>query len=97
MSNTELSEFLAPHQAPGQNSVSSSQPIVRVPKRLTEFSAELTEFAPKLSEAQCVLFSETVLLEQYSARFLINHAGELSKRRKGTRYSSETPLETKIL
>ena len=32
--------------------------------------AELTEFAPKLSEAQRVLFSETVLSKQYSARFL---------------------------
>ena len=36
---------------------------------LTEFLAELTEFAPKLSEAQWVLFSETVLSKQYSARF----------------------------
>ena len=34
---------------------------------LTEFFAELTDFAPKLSEAQWVLFSETVLLKQYSA------------------------------
>ena len=37
---------------------------------LTEFFAELTEFAVKLSEAQWVLFSETVLSKQYSARFL---------------------------
>ena len=36
---------------------------------LTEFFAELTEFAPKLSEAQWVLFSETVPSKQYSARF----------------------------
>ena len=34
---------------------------------LTEFFAELTEFAIKLSEAQWVLFSETVLSKQYSA------------------------------
>ena len=33
---------------------------------LTEFFAELTEFAPKLSEAQWVLFSETVLSKPYS-------------------------------
>ena len=39
-------------------------------RELTEFFAELTEFAPKLSEAQWVLFSETVLSKQYSARFL---------------------------
>ena len=37
---------------------------------LTEFLAELTEFAPKLSEAQWVLFSETVPSKQYSVRFL---------------------------
>ena len=37
---------------------------------LTEFFEELTEFAPELSEAQWVLFSETVLSKQYSARFL---------------------------
>ena len=37
---------------------------------LIEIFAELTEFAPKLSEAQWVLFSETVLCKQYSARFL---------------------------
>ena len=36
----------------GANSVSSSQPIICVPNGLTEFFAELTEFAPKLSEAQ---------------------------------------------
>ena len=39
---------------------------------LTEFFAELTEFAVKLSEAQWVPFSETVLSKQYSARFLVN-------------------------
>ena len=37
---------------------------------LTEFFAELTKFAPKLSEAQWVLSSETVLSKRYSARFL---------------------------
>ena len=37
---------------------------------LTEFCAELTEFAVKLSEAQRVPFSETVLSKHYSIRFL---------------------------
>ena len=39
---------------------------------LTESFTELTEFAVKLklSEAQLVLFSETVLSKQYSAHFL---------------------------
>ena len=40
---------------------------------LTKFVAELTEFAAELSEAQWVLFSETVLSKQYSARFLNQH------------------------
>ena len=34
------------------------------------FFAELTEFAPKLSEAQQVLYSETILSKQYFTRFL---------------------------
>ena len=38
-------------------------------RELTEFLTELTEFAPKLSEAQWVLFSETALSKQYSAHF----------------------------
>ena len=37
---------------------------------LNEFFAELTEFTVKLSEAQWVLVSKTVLSKQYSARFL---------------------------
>ena len=37
---------------------------------LIEFFAELTEFVPKLSEAQWVLFSKTVLSKEYSACFL---------------------------
>ena len=41
-------------------------------RELTEFFAKLTEFAPKLSEAQWVLFSETALSKQYSARFLLH-------------------------
>ena len=44
--------FLALMELRGENSVSSSQPIIIcVPKQLTEFFAELTEFAVKLSEA----------------------------------------------
>ena len=54
----------------GANSVSSFQPFFVCKCELTEFFTELTEFAPKLSEAQWVLFSETVLSKQYSARFL---------------------------
>ena len=69
VSNTELSEFfLALTEFRGENSVSSSQPIICVQSELTEFFAELTEFAVKLSEAQRVLFSETVLSKQYSDR-----------------------------
>ena len=72
VSNTELSEFF-------WDSLSSRERTQWVPfsllfvcqNELTEFFAELTEFAPKLSEAQWVLFSETVLSKQYSARFLI--------------------------
>ena len=44
--------FFALTEFRGENSVSSSQPIICVPSELTEFFAELTEFAPKLSEAQ---------------------------------------------
>ena len=36
----------------GDNSVSSSQPTIRVTKRTHRFFAELTEFAPELSEAK---------------------------------------------
>ena len=49
-------------------------------RELTEFFAELTEFAPKLSEAQWVLFSETVLSKQYSAWFLFSRGSTLSGR-----------------
>ena len=54
VSNTELSEFfLALTEFRGENSVSSSQPIICVPKRTHRvFLAELTDFAEKLSEAQ---------------------------------------------
>ena len=61
-----------------RGSLSSGERTQRVPlsllfvcqSELTEFFAELSEFAPKLTEAQWVLFSETVLSKQYSARFL---------------------------
>ena len=45
---------------------------------LTEFFAELTEFTVELSEAQWVLFLETVLSKQYSARFLILSVRQIS-------------------
>ena len=64
--------FLALTKFWGESSVSSFQPIICGPKRTHQVLsfAELTEFAPKLSEAQWVLFSETVLSKQHSARFL---------------------------
>ena len=56
VSNTELSEFFGPHRVPGgENSVSSSQPIICVPKRTHRVfrrTRRVTEFAVKLSEAQ---------------------------------------------
>ena len=63
--------FLALNELRGENSVSSSQPIICVHRRTHRVLAEPTEFAPKLSEAQWVLFSETVLSKQYSTRFLM--------------------------
>ena len=51
-SNTELSEFLALTEFRGESSVSSSQPIICVPKRTHRVLAELAEFAAELSEAQ---------------------------------------------
>ena len=79
VSNTKLSEFF-------RGSLSSGERTQWVPlsllfmcqSELTEFLAELTEFAPKLSEAQWVLFSETVLSKQYSARFLKSARGPFS-------------------
>ena len=64
--------FVALTEFRGESSASSSQPIICVTKRTHRvvFFAELTEFAAELSEAQWVLFSETVLAEQCSARFL---------------------------
>ena len=50
----------------GQNSLWVPLSLLFVCQReLTEFFAELTEFAVKLSEAQWVLFSEPVLTKQY--------------------------------
>ena len=51
----------------GANSVSSFSLLFVCKGELTEFFAELTELAAKLSEAQWVLFSETVLSKQNSA------------------------------
>ena len=45
VSYTDLSEFFGPHEFRGENSVSSSEPIIFVcQSELTEFFAELTEF-----------------------------------------------------
>ena len=73
VSNTELSEFFGPHR------VLERERAQWVPLSLWFVcQSELTEsflqsspsFAVKVSEAQWVLFSETVLSKQYSARFL---------------------------
>ena len=54
--------------------------------------SELTEFAPKLSEAQWVLFSETVLLKQYSARFLlVAPRAQLREAQRGNRNRGNRP------
>ena len=58
VSASELSEFLSAYYLCAKANSPS-------------FFAELTEFAPKLSEAHWVLSSKTVLSKQYSARFLI--------------------------
>ena len=52
----------------GENSVSSSQPTICVPKRTHQVFGRTHRVCPK---TQWVLFSETVLSKQYSARFLI--------------------------
>ena len=72
VSNTRLSEFLCPHQVPARELSELLSVYYLCDKaNSTEFlQSELTEFTPKLSEAQWVLFSETVLSKQYSARFL---------------------------
>ena len=68
--------FLGPHRVPGRElSEFLSAYDLCAKSELPEFFAELTEFAPELSEAQWVLFSETVLLKQYPARFLWKSGG----------------------
>ena len=53
VSNTELSEFFCPHRVPGRElSEFLSAYYLCAKASSTEFFAELTEFAPKLSEAQ---------------------------------------------
>ena len=52
----------------GANSVSSSQPIICVPKRTHRVFRRTHRVCPK---TQWVLSSETVLSKQYSARFLV--------------------------
>ena len=55
----------------GANSVSSSRPIICVQKRTHRVFRRTHWVCPK-TQAQWVLFSETVLSKQYSARFLIS-------------------------
>ena len=64
VSNTELSEFFGPHRVPGGELSEFLSAYYCVNKRTHRVLAELTEFAQKLSEAQWVLFSETVLSKQ---------------------------------
>ena len=58
VSNTELSEFLALAKLRGQNSVSSSQPMICVPMRTHRVFEEPTELAAE--------FNEFSLPKQYS-------------------------------
>ena len=63
VSNAELSEFFAPHWVPGRELSEFLSAYHLCDKANSpSFFAELTEFAQKLSEAQRVLFSETVSL-----------------------------------
>ena len=52
VSNKELSEFFGPHRVPGRELSEFLCLVFVCPSELTEFFAEFTEFAPKLSEAQ---------------------------------------------
>ena len=61
--------FLGLTEFRGASSVSSSRPIICVPKR-THRVFRRTHWVCRRSEAQWVLFPETVLLKQYSSRFL---------------------------
>ena len=71
VSNTELSDFFCPHRVPGRELSEFLSAYYLCDKANSpSFFAELTGFAPKLSEARWVLFSETALSKQQSARFL---------------------------
>ena len=62
VSNTELSEFFGPHRVPWRElSEFLSAYYLCAQANSPSFAAELTEFAVKLSEAQWVPSSETVL------------------------------------
>ena len=71
VSNIELSEFFTLTESGERTQWVPLSLLFACQCELTEFFAELTEFAIKISEAQLVLFSETVLSKQYSARFLM--------------------------
>ena len=67
---TELSEFFGAHWVPGSEfSEFLSAYDLCAQANSPSFTAELTEFAVKLSEAQWVLSSETVLSKQYFRPF----------------------------
>ena len=62
--------FFALTEFRGENSVSSSQPTICVPKRAHRVFRRTHRVCPKTREAQWLLFSETVLSKQHAARFL---------------------------
>ena len=105
VSDTELSEFFGPRRVPGENSVSSSQPIIRVPKRahrvffsqnspsLPQNSVRLSEFSSPKQYSRCTVF-------RY--RFLMVSKIALNKRETKTRWwlqqrQSYLPIKTSVV
>ena len=68
------------------------RPLFVCQNELTKFFAELTEFAPKLSEAQWVLFSDTVLSKQYSATVSLCVFLRKTSKRFTSNFCSGVPL-----
>ena len=72
VSNTELSEFFCPRRVPGTElSEFLSADLFVCQSELTEFFAELSVFAPKLSETQCALFLRNSTLKTVLSPFPI--------------------------
>ena len=70
VSNTELSEFFVPSLSSGERAQRVRLSLLLVCKsKLTEFSAELTKFAPQRSVSS--LFQNRTLSKQCSAHFLL--------------------------